>query len=602
VKLYKIHFEPLDRCGECPSDRSLLQAAQDLEIDLVSLCGGLGTCHRCKLQVLTGLVSPPTENEKSTLLPQEIKDGYRLACQTYPLGDCKVYVPPESLTALQRTQVEGLDITVDLDPPVHSYEVELPSPSLSDLRADAERTLGMLYNQHRIKCSTIDIEALRTLSLQIRSSDWNIQASVRGDEVIAISPPSRHHLGLAFDIGTTKIAGYLLDLDNGKTLAAQGIMNPQITSGEDIITRLTYAMKSPSAAVRLQRVLIDALNKLILDLCAPIEAEPEEILEVVAVGNTAIHHLLLRLPVAQLATSPFLPAVSDAMDIKARDTGLRVAAGAYLHLLPNIAGFVGADHVAMLLSTGVWQADEVVLAIDIGTNTEVSMVSNGQIVCVSCASGPAFEGGHIKYGMRAAPGAIERLRLTDDRVEYQTIAGSPPTGLCGSGILDAMAQLYLAGVLNTRGRMGNHQRVRTNDGLREFVIVSEQERDGQPAITLTQSDIRELQLAKGAIRTGIQALLQSEGRDEKEIEKVVIAGAFGTYIDIASAITIGMLPPLPLDRFQQVGNAAGMGAKMALLSISKRLDAQKIAQLVEYIELTTIPDFNRIFMKAISIG
>jgi uncharacterized 2Fe-2S/4Fe-4S cluster protein (DUF4445 family) len=600
--LYKIHFEPFNRDGDCPANQSLLQAAQDLEVDLVSLCGGLGTCHRCKLQVLTGLVSPPTKNEKSTLLPQEIKDGYRLACQTYPLGDCKVYVPPESLTALQRTQVEGLDITVDLDPPVHSYEVELLSPSLSDLRADAERTLGMLYNQHQINCCTIDIEALRTLSLQIRSSDWNIQASVRGDEVIAISPPSGHHLGLAFDIGTTKIAGYLLDLDNGRTLAAQGIMNPQIASGEDIITRLTYAMKSPSAAVRLQRLLINALNKLILELCAPIEAKPEEILEVVAVGNTAIHHLLLRLPVSQLATSPFLPAVSDAIDIKARDPGLRVAAGAYLHLLPNIAGFVGADHVAMLLSTGVWQADGVILAIDIGTNTEVSMVYNSHITCVSCASGPAFEGGHIKYGMRAAPGAIERLRFTNDTVEYQTIAGSPPTGLCGSGILDAMAQLYLVGVLNTRGKMGSHQRVRTSDGQSEFVIVSEQERDGQPAITLTQSDIRELQLAKGAIRTGIQSLLESEGRDEQDIEKVVIAGAFGTYIDIESAITIGMLPPLPLDRFRQVGNAAGMGAKMALLSSSARLEARKIAQRVEYIELTTIPDFNRIFMKAISIG
>ena len=602
MTLYKIHFEPLGQCGECPADRSLLQAAQDLEIDLVSLCGGLGTCHRCKIRVLTGLISSPTANEKSTLLPQEIKDGYRLACQTYPLGDCKVYVPPESLTALQRTQVEGLDITVDLDPPVHSYKVELPAPSLSDLRADAERTLGMLYDQHQIKCCTIDIEALRTLSLKIRSSDWNIQASVRGDEVIAISPPSGHHLGLAFDIGTTKIAGYLLDLDNGRTLAAQGIMNPQIASGEDIITRLTYAMKSPSAALRLQRLLIDALNKLILDLCAPIEAEPEEILEVVAVGNTAIHHLLLRLPVAQLATSPFLPAISDALDIKTRDLGLRVATGAYVHLLPNIAGFVGADHVAMLLSTEVWRSDSVILAIDIGTNTEVSLVSNGHITCVSCASGPAFEGGHIKYGMRAAPGAIERLRLIDDRVEYQTIAGSTPAGLCGSGILDAMAQLYLAGVLNTRGRMGNHQRVRTIDGKREFVLVSEQERDGQPAITITQSDVRELQLAKGAIRAGIQALLQSEGHDEQEIEKVVIAGAFGTYIDIASAITIGMLPPLPLDRFRQVGNAAGMGAKMALLSSSARLEARKIAQRVEYLELTTVPDFNRIFMKAISIG
>jgi uncharacterized 2Fe-2S/4Fe-4S cluster protein (DUF4445 family) len=257
----------------------------------------------------------------------------------------------------------------------------------------------------------------------------------------------------------------------------------------------------------------------------------------------------------------------------------------------------------MLLATEVWRAEEVAVAIDIGTNTEVCLVSNGELTSVSCASGPAFEGAHIKCGMRAASGAIERLRLINDRVEYQTVDGTPPVGLCGSGILDAMAQLYLAGVIDKSGRMkDSHHRVRAYKKQREFVLVSEEERNGKPAIAITQHDIRELQLAKAAIRTGIQVLLETNGCSEEEISQVVIAGAFGSYIDVSSAITIGMLPPLPLDCFRQVGNAAGAGAKLALLSCSKRSEAQEIASRVHYIELATTPNFMRTFTKAIYIG
>jgi uncharacterized 2Fe-2S/4Fe-4S cluster protein (DUF4445 family) len=425
---------------------------------------------------------------------------------------------------------------------------------------------------------------------------------VRGDEVVALGPWPSRQLGLAIDLGTTKIAGYLLDLDSGQTLAALGIMNPQIAYGEDVITRIARTRESPSEGARLQRLVVDALNKLAADLCAGINAEPEEIVEAVIVGNTAMHHLLLRLPVEQLVLPPFLPAVSGAMDIKARDVGLRIAPGAYMHLLPNIAGFVGADHVAMLLATEVWQADGVALALDIGTNTEVALISGGEIASVSCASGPAFEGAHIKDGMRAAPGAIERLRLVDNEVEYQTIGGGAPAGLCGSGIVDAIAQLYLAGVLDASGRMADHLRVRTIGGQREFVLVSEEERDGRPAISITQQDVRELQLAKGAVRTGIQVLLEAKGRSEEEIEQVIIAGAFGSYIDVSNAMTIGMLPRLPLDRFRQVGNAAGMGARLALISCSKRVEAQRIAHRVEYIELALVPRFAETFAKATYLG
>ncbi|MDY7018966.1 MAG: ASKHA domain-containing protein, partial [Chloroflexota bacterium] len=408
-------------------------------------------------------------------------------------------------------------------------------------------------------------------------------------------------LGLAVDLGTTKIAGYLVDLENGNTLAARGIMNPQIAYGEDVITRIARASEAPAERARLQELTAEAVNRLLVDLCGEVDADPEEVVEVVVVGNTAMHHLFLRLPVEQLALSPYVPAFREALDLKGRDLALRMAPGAYVHLLPNIAGFVGGDHVAMLLATEVWQPKGVVLAIDIGTNTEVCLVSNGEMTSVSCASGPAFEGAHIKHGMRAANGSIEHLHLVDDRVEYQTIGGVPPVGICGSGILDAMAEIYMAGVLSHRGRIGNHPRVHLHEGEREFVLVTEEERGGHPAITLTQHDVQELQLAKGAIRTGIQVLLETKGHSEEDIDRVIIAGAFGSYINVRSAVTIGMLPPLPLDRFQQVGNAAGMGAKLALISYGKRMEAQAIARRVDYVELAAVPRFAKIFTRAMYI-
>jgi uncharacterized 2Fe-2S/4Fe-4S cluster protein (DUF4445 family) len=597
-----IDFEPVGRRGKCPADQSLLDCARQLGVDLVSLCGGQGTCGRCKVQVLDGRVSEPTPGEREALSSQELEDGYRLACQTYPLSDCKLRVPPESLTTPQRTQVEGLEVTVRPEPPVSTYRLQLPPPSLSDLRADAERLLDVLEKQHHVCCRSVDIEVLRDLSPRLRSWNWGARASVRGDEVVALGPSPGLQLGLAADLGTTKIAGYLADLESGQTLAARGIMNPQIAYGEDVMSRIARTTEAPDEAARLQELAVEALNQLAVDLCAEVDAEPQEIVEAVVVGNTAMHHLFLRLPVEQLALSPYVPAVREALDVKARDVGLRIAPGAYVHLLPNIAGFVGADHVAMLLATEVGQAEGVVLALDIGTNTEVCLVSEGEMTSVSCASGPAFEGAHIKHGMRAARGAIERVRLADEQVEYQTIGGAPPVGLCGSGILDCLAQLYLAGVVDRRGRLGDHPRVRDCEGVREFVLVGEAEQDGHTAITITQKDVRELQLAKGAMRTGIQVLLEAQGRSEQDIQQVIIAGAFGTYIDVTSAVAIGMLPPLPLDRFRQVGNAAGAGARLALISRSKRAEAQALARRVGYIELATFPRFAHIFAQAMYLG
>jgi len=604
VTSYKIEFEPIGRRGECPAGQSLLGCARKLGIGIASVCGGQGTCRSCKVQILDGNTSEPTSSETEWLSADELKAGWRLACQTYPLGDCKLHIPAESLTAPQRLQLEWLEVKTRPEPAVKGYHVKLQLPSLSDLTADTDRLLQALNRQHKLHCHRADIELLRQLSSLLRSWGWECQAAVRGDEMIALSPWPTAQLGLAVDLGTTKIAAYLVDLREGRTLAAKGIMNPQIGYGEDVVSRIQATINSIEATEKMQTVVVKALNQLIQDLCAQVGTDQKEIVDMVAVGNTAMHHLFLRLPVEQLAHSPFVPAVGQAMDVKARELGLRIAPCAYVHLLPNIAGFVGADHVAMLTATqNLWDKKDLVIALDIGTNTEVSLIRDGKITSVSCASGPAFEGGHIKGGMRAAPGAIERVRIDNQGVHYQTVDAVRPVGICGSGILDAMAQLYLAGIVDDGGRMKEGQAmVRRQNNHLEFVLAEEDRKDKRSAVVITQSDIRELQLAKAAIRTGIQILPEANNCSEEDITKIVIAGAFGTYIDISSAITIGMLPSLPLEGFRQVGNAAGMGAKLALISLNKRAKAQILSREVRYLELASAPGFNQTFIQAGYLG
>ena len=600
---FTIDFEPVGLRGECGKQESLLDCARRLGVGISNVCGGKGICRSCKVRVLNGALSKPMPKERDVFSSKELRNGWRLACQTYPAGDCRIAVPAESMTTTQRVQVEGLEAKVSPEPSVRGYNVQLAAPSLEAPQADDDRLIEALNRQHSIRCAKIDIGALRTISDKLRYWKWRGQVVVRNSEMIAILPPKHHGLGLAIDLGTTKVAGYLADLSDGRTLVAKGIMNPQISYGEDIVSRINRVVKSPDGSVQLQKLAIGAINELCTELCAEAGARPEEIVEAVVVGNTAMHHLVLRLPVKQLALSPFVPAVSRALDIKAGELGVNIAPGAYVHMLPNIAGFVGADHVSMLLATDAWQARRTTVVLDIGTNTEVSLICDGKITTTSCASGPAFEGGHIKHGMRAATGAIERVRIDGSEVQFQTIGGAPPVGICGSGILDALAQLYAAEIIDEGGRIiGNRPRVRTYRGRHEFILVSKEERGGKPVITITQSDVRELQLAKAAIRTGIQTLLETSGCAEDDIKQVIIAGAFGTYIDIASAVAIGMLPPLPLNCFQQVGNAAGMGAKMSLVSLKSRVKAQSIASEVSYIELAGSPSFQPTFIQANYLG
>jgi uncharacterized 2Fe-2S/4Fe-4S cluster protein (DUF4445 family) len=596
--LYNVEFEPVGRRGRCPEGSSLLECARLLNVDLVSLCGGVGACRRCRIQVVSGAVSPPTAVDRDTFTEAELERGCRLACTAFPQSDIRVLVPPESLSTPQRTQVEGLDLQVEPDPLARGLEVQLSPPSIENPEPDDRNLWSTLGRVYGVAPGTIDLTVQKVLSSRLRTLDWKASVVLRESEVIALDAPSTRWIGLAVDIGTTKIAVYLVDMKTGDIAASSGLMNPQISYGEDVVSRIYTAGESAGNAGKLQSLLVDALNRSVAALCAEIRSDPSHIADAVIVGNTVIHHLFLGLPVQQLGRVPYVPAVCSAVDIKARDIGLKTAPGGYVHMLPNIAGYVGADHVAMLLATEMDEREGVTLALDIGTNTEICLNCHGKMKSVSCASGPAFEGAHIKFGMRAAKGAIEHVRLSGTHLEIQTIGGGAPVGICGSGLLDGIAQMLQNGAIDPSGRMQDHPLVRKRNDRREFVLV---ERPGEDDITISQKDVRELQAAKTAIRLGIQALLEDAGIAEADIDRVIIAGAFGTFIDVQSAVAIGMLPPLPLERYQQVGNAAGTGARMALISRDRRRVALEIAAKDGYIELATIPDFNNKFADASSM-
>jgi uncharacterized 2Fe-2S/4Fe-4S cluster protein (DUF4445 family) len=593
---FEIDFEPIGRRIHIEKGRTLLDAARLAGVELVSICGGVGICEGCRIRLVEGKLSSPTSAEREMLSEAEIADGYRLACQAIPQSDVKVDVPSESLTTPQRLQIEGQEAEIALNPPISTHDISLSPPNLEDLKSDVTRVLEAL--REKDIDATFELGMLKALPDHLRADDWSVRFALRGSDVVGVLPREAQWIGLAVDIGTTKLAAYLVDLEKGHTIAKGGRMNPQIAFGEDVISRIAYANKEARGREILQAKLIQELNDLVGELCQEVGLRREQVVEAVVVGNTVMHHLFSGLPVRQLGEAPYVPVTSEVLEFPAASVGLLLSPGAWVYMPPNIAGYVGADHVAMLTATRIWQSNKTVLAVDIGTNTEVTLAANGRLLSCSCASGPAFEGAHIRDGMRAAPGAIERVQLIEGQIHLQTIGGKPPVGICGSGILDVVAEMLANGLLNKRGVLqADDPRIHFKDGLQEFVLSPAEENGHHQDIVVTRSDVNEIQLAKGAIRSGMDILLMEIGLQADDLEAVIVAGAFGTYIDIDSAISIGMFPKLPKQRFQQVGNAAGAGARDLLLSMEMRQAASQITNRIEYIELTTHPDFHRFFME-----
>jgi uncharacterized 2Fe-2S/4Fe-4S cluster protein (DUF4445 family) len=594
---YQIDFEPVGKRVDVAPGTTLLEAARQAGLALSSACGGVGNCGQCRLVILAGSVSPPTVNEKYILTELELQRGQRLACNTRIHSDVKVHVPKSSLVTTQRLQLEGDLGELALDPPIHVHDLNVAPPTLDDPRSDLERLAAAIP---RPPNQTLGAEpaVVRQITPAARAFNWRLTVFLRDAEIVGVVPPGSPPVGLAVDLGTTKIAASLVDLTNGDELAVAGALNPQIGFGEDVISRLTHVARYPDGAHSLAAMVRATLDDLLGELAEQAGASRTQVADVCVVGNTAMTHLLLELPVHQLAVSPYVAATNAAVDLKARDLGLTTAPGAYVHVLPGIGGFVGADHVAMILASRLDQTEVTALGIDIGTNTEIALVSpdRGFLTSVSCASGPAFEGAHIGDGMRAAAGAIEAVELTATGLNLKTVDHAPAIGLCGSGIIDSVAELRRWHLINERGRFDRGREwVRDGRHGAEFLLVPATQSGSQRDVVITQKDVNEVQLAKGAIRAGLEVLLDATNTAPEEVKEVVIAGAFGSFLRVQSALDIGLLPRLPNARYRQVGNAALAGARWALVSNQVRARARQLVARTNYLELTTYPEFKRRF-------
>jgi uncharacterized 2Fe-2S/4Fe-4S cluster protein (DUF4445 family) len=583
--IYHIELESIGRHLSSDRGATILEVARSAGIPINSVCGGRKTCGRCKVRIISGRTSALSKDEKRLLNEREIENGYRLACAARVLDNIKIFIPPYALLKIPRLQLSGNEPDLVLDPVISVYNLQPEIISLNTNLADWENVKRSLVDLYGLANVHPDISVLRDLSSILRANPKRLSVLVRGNEAICIESEKRELLGVAFDIGTTTIAAYLVNLRTGMNVAARGSLNPQIAHGEDVMSRISYAMEGGGEELRTR--VLEALNGLICELTG----NPEKIVEVTIVGNTAMHHLVLGLPVRQLGLAPYLPAISGQMDIKAREFGLNVHPGAYVHFLPNIGGFVGADHLAMLLATRIYQTDKTVIGIDIGTNTEVTLAVRGVLTSLSCASGPAFEGGGISHGMMAINGAIEHVKIDEEGLHLKTIRNTKPIGICGSGILDIISELRRCQIIDLRGVFQEHPLVRQDAHGGEFVVVNKKTAGVEYDIVVTRRDIEKIQLAKAAVRTGISVLLSNANISENEIDEVIIAGAFGGHINVNSAVRIGLFPPLPLKRFKKAGNAAGSGAKLVLISKKERSTAAEIAQRVHYLELSKHPGF-----------
>lgn len=600
-----VDYEPVGKRVSAEVGQTILAAAQGLDLfeqGISAPCGGQGLCGRCLVRLVTGELAPPSAIETSRLSPERLEQGYRLACQAKITGSCKIEIPVTTLIGRQQLQVESQYQSAAVDYPFKRYHVTGLLPTSIRYPYSLWQQLARFFkDKHGLTGLTVSLELLRGVNPSV--TDGELAVAVYDSQIVAVDAGDSQYrpLGLAIDLGTTKIAAFLIRLDTGATLAAEGILNPQIAYGEDLMSRLAFAMESEDNARQMISSAAGGINELAERLAVAQGVSVSQISQAVIVANTAMHHLLVGLPIKQLVSAPYVPAATLPIETDAAKIGLKLGREAKVYLTPPVGGFVGGDHVAMIQASRIDEAQAITLGIDIGTNTEIVLAANGRMLSsCSCASGPAFEGAQIYQGMRAVNGAISEVRLSDGgrKVSFQTIGNQKPIGLCGSGIIDLVAELNKAGIIAANGRLDTtHPRVRTAPGKApEFVVVERKDSGCDSDIVITQKDIGEIQLAKAAIASGISLLSGALGVTAIEkIEKVIIAGAFGSFLRLESAIAIGMLPNLPLERFSQVGNAAGTGACMSLVSAKERRRGERLAMSIEHVELALQPNFKRIF-------
>jgi len=594
--------EPYDMRLRARRGERLYEALRRAGVPIRAECGGRGVCGKCRVVLGEGVGSPLTEAERRHLTLGELEKGYRLACQLSLAGDSRIYIPPESRPGALKMAVRGLSREARLSPLVEKVRLELNPPSLENPRPDSEELLRALAGKLGASPSSLGVSlaAARGMARVLREHSWRAAAVVwRRRLLVGVEPPdSQGCFGAAVDLGTTKIVVQLVDMRTGEAVAAVAAENPQVLYGDDIATRLAAA-RDPATLEEMRVAAVSAVNNLVKAAALDHGVGLGEVYAAVVVGNTVMHHLFLGLDVRGLGSSPYVPAVAGPLELEPREAGLEFARRLYLP--PVVAGYVGSDALADVVATGMHLDGSPSLLIDIGTNTEVVLNTGGGLLACSAPSGPAFEGGHVRFGMKAAAGAIERIWLEGGEVRYSVVGGGEPLGICGSALVDLAAALRRAGLLDAVGRLSRRDpRVRrgpAGEGY-EFVVVPAGGRRGVD-IAVSEREFGELRLARAAVYSGAAVLLERAGLAPGDLERVYLAGSFGYGLDPVNAVEIGLLPPVEPRRVVAVGNTAVEGARMMLVSEEAVKEAEELAGEIRYVELTAAPEFKRVFREAL---
>ena len=628
----RVVFLPSGRRGSVPRGATVLDAARRLGVDLDSTCGGRGICGRCQVTVAEGehakhgitcaseALTPETETERRYAADRGLAPGRRLGCTALVTEDVVIDVPPESQVYRQVVRKKAEAWAIELDPVVRLYTVAVEEPELGSSRSDAARLLDALAREWSLQHLNLDTQVLRKLQHALRSGStaalapWHVTVAVHEGTVVTAVWPGFHDAayGIAFDVGSTTVAGHLCDLRTGEVLGSSGAMNPQIRFGEDLMSRVSYVMLNPGSVKELTRAVRGCLAKMTAELCGEAAVERTDVLEVTIVGNPVMHHLLLGIDPTELGGAPFALAVDDALRVRATELGLPVGEGARGYVLPCIAGHVGADTAGVILAEAPHRQDRVTLLVDVGTNAEIVLGNRERLLAASSPTGPAFEGAQISCGQRAAPGAIERVRIDRETLEPRVkvvgcdawsdepgFEGARVTGVCGSGIVEVVAELLLAGVLLSDGTIDGSLAARTSRVVADGRTFSYVLWAGDPELTITQNDVRQIQLAKAALHAGCTLLMERYGIDH--VDRVRLAGAFGAHIDPVHALVLGLVPDCDPASVTSAGNAAGTGARIALLNRAAREEIERVVRDVEKVETAIEPRFQEHFVHAMAI-
>jgi uncharacterized 2Fe-2S/4Fe-4S cluster protein (DUF4445 family) len=621
-------FTPSGKRGRFPLGTQLLEAARSLGVDVDSVCGGRALCGRCQVLVMegdfpkhavsshAGNLTPLSAAEEGYAQRRPLPSGHRLSCSAQIQGDLVIDVPSTSQVHRQVVRKAADARPITLNPVVHLHYVEVRQPDMHDPAGDLQRLLEALNREWKFGPLRADLSVLQKLQAALRQGEWRVTVAVHaGKQLIGVWPGFHDRVyGLAVDVGSTTIAAHLCNLESGEVVASSGAMNPQIRFGEDLMSRVSYSMMHPGGAQKMTEAVRGALNALAAEVAREAKVEPSDILELTVVGNPIMHHLLLGIDPVELGGAPFALATDSALALHAAELGLAVHPGARVYTLPCIAGHVGADTAGMLLSERPDLSDKLTLLVDVGTNAEIVLGNRERLLACSSPTGPAFEGAQISSGQRAAPGAIERVRIDRATLEpkfkvigsdlwsnqpafEQAVAATGVTGICGSGIIEVIAEMYLAGIISQDGVVDGELRQRSDRIVQTGRTYAYVVHRGTPALQITQNDVRAIQLAKAALRAGVALLMERFGCDH--VDRIRLAGAFGSHIDVKYAMILGMIPDCDLFMVSSAGNAAGTGARIALLDSDSRRTIEELVRRVEKIETAIEPKFQAHFVAAV---